>query len=57
MVENPFSIMNSIRMSFFLIHLSLSGKNEYEFGDISREIENRRRDWISGFLGEEVSAI
>lgn len=24
------------------------GKEDYEFGDISREIENRRRKWVAG---------
>jgi hypothetical protein len=26
-------------------------KGEYEFGDISKEIERRRRMWVSDFLG------
>ena len=27
----------------------------YEFGDISRQIEERRRDWVKDFLGEEAA--
>ena len=26
-----------------------------KFGDISREIENRRREWVKGFLGAEAA--
>jgi HAMP domain-containing protein len=28
----------------------------YEFGDISREIERQRKEWIKGFLGDEAAA-
>jgi hypothetical protein len=28
----------------------------YEFGDISREIERQRKEWVKGFLGEEAAA-
>ena len=35
----------------FLNHISL----RQQFGDISREIENRRREWVKGFLGEEAA--
>lgn len=27
----------------------------YEFGDISREVENRRKQWVNDFLGEEAA--
>ena len=32
----------------------LHGK-DYEFGDISREVESRRVDWVRGFLGDEAA--
>ena len=35
--------------------LCLHGK-DYEFGDISREVENRRIDWVKGFLGDEAAS-
>ena len=28
----------------------------YEFGDVTREIENRRKEWVKDFLGEEAAA-
>ena len=28
---------------------------EYEFGDITREVENRRQEWVKNFLGEEAA--
>lgn len=28
---------------------------DYEFGDISREVESRRVDWVRGFLGDEAA--
>lgn len=31
------------------------GKEDYEFGDISKEVENRRRDWMKGFLGDDAA--
>ena len=26
-----------------------------QFGDISKEIESRRKEWVKGFLGEEAA--
>jgi len=30
-------------------------KDEYEFGDISREVEDRRKQWMKDILGEEAA--
>jgi len=30
-----------------------TGSDEYEFGDITKEINNRRKEWMTSFLGEE----
>ena len=30
-----------------------TGKEGYEFGDISKEIEKRRSQWVKDFLGKE----
>ena len=30
-------------------------KDNYEFGDVSREVENRRRQWVEGLLGKEAA--
>jgi hypothetical protein len=30
-------------------------QGEYELGDISKEIEKRRRAWVKGFLGAEAA--
>ena len=30
-----------------------TGKEGYEFGDITREIESRRSKWVKDFLGKE----
>lgn len=27
----------------------------YEFGDITREVENRRKEWVKNFLGAEAA--
>jgi len=35
--------------------LSFIDKDEYEFGDITRQIESKRKEWISDFLGEEAA--
>jgi hypothetical protein len=32
-----------------------TGKEGYEFGDISRKIEERRRDWVKNLLGEKAA--
>ena len=45
----PFSTVQS-RVEEF------TGKEGYEFGDISREIENRRKEWMKKTLGEEAAA-
>lgn len=29
---------------------------DYEFGDISKEVENRRVDWMKSVLGEEAAS-
>ena len=28
---------------------------DYEFGDITRQIENQRREWVKSYLGEEAA--
>ena len=33
-----------------------SKEGDYEFGDISREIENRRKQWMIDYLGNEDAA-
>ena len=30
-----------------------TGKGDYEFGDISREVERRREKWVQDYLGTE----
>jgi hypothetical protein len=36
--------------------VSFTGKDNYEFGDISRAIEQSRRQWVKDYLGEEAAA-
>jgi len=33
-----------------------TGSEDYEFGDISKEIEIRRRAWVQDFLGAEAAS-
>ena len=35
--------------------LEFTNSDTYEFGDISREIESRRRQWVEDFLGREAA--
>lgn len=37
------------------VFILFSVLKDYEFGDITREIENRRVEWVKGFLGEEAA--
>ena len=34
--------------------LDFTGKDEWHFGDIAREVNNRRQEWAKAYLGEEV---
>ena len=34
--------------------LDFTGKDEWHFGDIAREVDNRRQEWAKDYLGEEV---
>ena len=33
-----------------------TGKGDYAFGDVAREVMNRRKQWATEFLGEEAAA-
>ena len=33
--------------------VEFTGKSDYEFGDVSKELEKRRKKWAEGFLGKE----
>ena len=32
-----------------------TGKESYQFGDISKEIETRRKAWVKDYLGDEAA--
>lgn len=34
--------------------LEFTGNSDYEFGDIVREIERRRSDWVTQYIGKQV---
>ena len=45
----------SVKSTHFLYLKALSPKKEYEFGDISKEVESRRVEWVKGVLGEDAA--
>ena len=34
--------------------LDFTGKDDWHFGDIAKEVNSRRQEWAKGYLGEEA---